>query len=546
MINPMINSQNEVDVSLWEADLVRALNLVWQQLPIADFPELVDVEPLVTLEFVTPEDMRNINAETRGVDAVTDVLSFPMLHIYEGVLQEPLSPGDVHPDETGRSILELGDIVICPVRVLEQAAEYGHSSRREAVFLTVHGMLHLGGYDHEDEDERERMEAWQRHIMDQLGIHRNEREAPLPATQSQLRHNVVHTGTENGLAFATEQPQSLVSNTKDAIGGNPPEEAVVDWSDDDFKSGFIALVGRPNSGKSTLLNYLSGTKLAIVSRKAQTTRHTIRSVINTARAQMIFIDTPGMHKPDHQLGRNMMKNVWQSFEDSDLVLLLVDAKRGNITSMEESVIQKASEFKTPIILAINKVDDMEKERLLPIIQRYSDLYDFVDIVPISAKTGDGVERLIDAVTDALPIGPRYYPTEQYTDQSERTLAAEMIREQILNYTHDEIPHGTAVKVNVFDERYEDVTDVGVTDEEVLDSRRLVRILATIYCEKDTHKGILIGKQGRTIKRIGSAARRDIERMLGCKVYLELFVKVRKDWQNKESILADLGYDPLIF
>ncbi|MGI6076554.1 MAG: GTPase Era [Fastidiosipilaceae bacterium] len=515
MINPMMNSQSEVDVSSWEMDIRRALEYVWQRVPLSLDPRLEGVEPLVTIEFVSPEDMQSINAETRGIDEITDVLSFPMLHVYEGALESPLSPGDVHPGEDGEDVLELGDLVICPKRVLEQAETFGHSERREVVFLTVHGMLHLCGYDHMEADEREKMEIWQRKIMAELGVGRGEDDALL------AENLVTDEGTLRGVA-----------EKKDVL------------AESEFRSGFIALVGRPNAGKSTLLNYLSDLKLAIVSRKAQTTRHTIRSVVNTTNAQMIFLDTPGMHKPDHQLGRNMMKNVWLSFQDADIVLLLVDGKRGNITSMEESVIRKAEETNTPVFLAINKVDDMEKERLLPIIQRYSELYDFVEIIPISAQTGDGVSHLVEALAQALPFGPRYYPEDQYTDQSERTLVAELIREQILNYIHDEIPHGTAVKVEHFEESYEDNKAVSSSDD--VDQRRFVRILATVYCEKDSHKGIIIGKKGQTLKRIGSAARRDIEDMLGCKVYLELFVKVRKDWQNKESILADLGYDPLVY
>ena len=271
--------------------------MFWQRVPLSLDPRLEGVEPLVTIEFVSPEDMQSINAETRGIDEITDVLSFPMLHVYEGALESPLSPGDVHPGEDGEDVLELGDLVICPKRVLEQAETFGHSERREVVFLTVHGMPYLCGYDHMEADEREKMEIWQRKIMAELGVGRGEYDALL------AENLVTDEGTLRGVA-----------EKKDVL------------AESEFRSGFIALVGRPNAGKSTLLNYLSDLKLAIVSRKAQTTRHTIRSVVNTTNAQMIFLDTPGMHKPDHQLGRNMMKNVWLSFQDADIVLLLVDGK----------------------------------------------------------------------------------------------------------------------------------------------------------------------------------------------------------------------------
>lgn len=209
--------------------------------------------------------------------------------------------------------------------------------------------------------------------------------------------------------------------------------------------------------------------------------------------------------------------------------------------MEEAVTKKAKEAGLPVILALNKVDEMVKEDLLPIMARYYDFYDFAAIIPISAQNGDGVAELTDELIRLLPEGPRYYPEDAFTDQSERQLAAELIREQILRYTHDEIPHGTAVLIDRFDETFKtDATGEIVSEYE----REIVRIHATIYAERDGHKGILIGKDGSALKRIGSAARRSLEKMLGCQVYLELFVKVRKDWRNNEGILADLGFDPV--
>lgn len=529
MISQIVNSQTAVDVAPWTADIERALSEVWRRSAAGRLPALKGAVPLVTVEFLTPADMRTLNRETRSVDQVTDVLSFPMLVMSDGELTGPLEPGDLHPDEDGRMVLELGDLVICPERALEQAAAYGHSDRREVVFLAVHGMCHLCGYDHRSEPQQQAMEAEQKAVMAALGILRDG-----PAADGRGGPG----GETAGRAAAADagRPEAGGSDGR-ACGG---ELGAVQTPDGrPFRSGFVALVGRPNAGKSTLLNHLSGARLAIVSRKAQTTRHSIRSVVSTDRAQFIFVDTPGMHKPQHQLGRNMMKETWASFKDADVVLLMVDATRGRVTTIEESVIRKAAEQDVPVLVALNKADDVRKESLLPIIERYQALYPFKAIVPVSAKTGDGVDRLMDLLYQYLPEGPRYFDEDSFTDQSERTLAAEMIREQILNYTHDEIPHGTAVKIDRFEESFEPADNSGGDEE-----RRMVRIMATVYCERDTHKGILIGKKGQSLKRIGTAARRNIEQMLGCRVYLEVFVKVRKDWQNQDSVLKTLNYEPL--
>lgn len=526
MISQIINSQAAVEIEPWAADIERALAEVWRRSAASRLPELNAAVPLVTVEFVTPEDMQALNRETRAIDRVTDVLSFPMLVMTDGELTGPLEPGDLHPDKGGGLVLELGDLVICPERAREQAEAYGHSEQREMVFLAVHGMCHLCGYDHLAEPQRLAMEAEQKAVMAALGISRVGEVKAAPADQGDP---AVEQKTEMADPAAGTAAHSDIGGLGmvQTAGGQP------------FRSGFVALVGRPNAGKSTLLNHISGAHLAIVSRKAQTTRHSIRSVVNTDRAQFIFVDTPGMHKPQHQLGRNMMKDTWASFKDADVVLLMVDGTRGRVTSIEESVIHKAAEQDVPVLVALNKADDIHKESLLPIIARYQELYPFKAIVPISAKTGDGVDSLMDLLYQYLPEGPRYFDEDSFTDQSERTLAAEMIREQILNYTHDEIPHGTAVKIDRFEESFETADSPGAEAE-----RRIVRIMATVYCERDTHKGILIGKRGQSLKRIGTAARRNIEQMLGCQVYLEIFVKVRKDWQNQDSVLKTLNYEPL--
>lgn len=513
MINLIKNPQLSEDLSFCSAAVYEALSLAWKRTAAAADERLAAALPSVWVTFTTESEMRRLNAEQRALDEVTDVLSFPMLNLRDGHLESPLSPGDCYPNEDGRMTFELGDIVICVPRAFEQAAEFGHSPLRELTFLALHGMLHLCGYDHtEDEQAAARMEGEQEAVLNELGI------------------------TREADAYEGAGPRTIYIEDAGVEEEEEEEQPV-----GPFHSGFVSVVGRPNAGKSTLLNYLSGAKLAIVSPKSQTTRRPVRSVVNRPGAQLIFIDTPGMHKPTHQLGRRMMQDTWISFFDSDVVLLVVDALKGNFTSMEASVIKKAAETGLPVVVALNKTDDMVKENLLPIIQRYSETYDFAAIVPISALTGDGVDVLTDELVRLLPEGPRYYPETAFTDQSERALAEELIREQILRYTHDEIPHGTAVLIDRFDETFRTGEDGEPISEY---DREIVRIYATIYCDREGHKGILIGKNGEALKRIGTAARHSLEGMLGCRVYLELFVKVRKDWRNNPAILARLGYDPI--
>ncbi|MDD2373794.1 MAG: GTPase Era [Eubacteriales bacterium] len=305
-------------------------------------------------------------------------------------------------------------------------------------------------------------------------------------------------------------------------------------NNDNFRSGFVGLIGRPNVGKSTLLNYVSGTRLAITSHKAQTTRNLIRAVYDDDDAQIVFLDTPGMHQPKNKLGNYMVSAARQGMADADVILLLIEAGyRPHVGALEKRILEMASQFKKQVILVINKTDSAEKEGILPLIEAFNNEYSFAAIIPVSAKTGDGVELLLGEIKKLLPAGPRYFPEDSYTDQTERMLAAEMIREQILRLTHEEIPHGTAVAIESFEEEY---------DENDSNERRHVSISAAILCDKSTHKGMIIGKQGQKLKDIGSRARKEIEEMLGCSCYLKLFVKVREDWRNRNGILNDLGYD----
>jgi GTP-binding protein Era len=292
-----------------------------------------------------------------------------------------------------------------------------------------------------------------------------------------------------------------------------------------FKSGFIAIAGRPNVGKSTLLNRVLGEKLAITSSKPQTTRNRITGIRNTDDGQMIFLDTPGIHQAKTPLNRYMVKAATSTFSEVDLILLLVEADRGHDAD-DDLIIESLRQAGVPAYLVINKIDLVEKLKLLPLIDRFRSLYDFQEIVPVSAVTGDGVDRLLELIREVLPAGPKYFPDDSFTDNSERFIAAEIVREKILVLTHKEIPYATAVTVDSFKE-----------DEE----KNLIRIAATITVEKDSQKGILIGKGGKMLKEIGTQARVEMERFFAAKIFLELFVRVRKDWTKDAKWLKEFGY-----
>ena len=296
-----------------------------------------------------------------------------------------------------------------------------------------------------------------------------------------------------------------------------------------FRSGFVSIIGRPNAGKSTLLNALVGEKLAIVTRKPQTTRNRIQGIVNVERkgkrpaGQIVLVDTPGVHKPINSLNRRMMKEVYDALEGCDLLLLIVDAteKFGTGDKFVLDIVKKSGQ---PCFLLLNKIDKLDKQRLLPLIAEYKERHDFAEVIPISAMKRQGLDTLLDAVVKALPEGPRYFPKDQITDQPERFLVAELIREQVLLATEQEVPYATTVLI----EQYEE-------------GGRLTRIAATIYCERDGQKAILIGKQGATLKKIGTAARLQIERLLNTKVFLELFVKVRPGWRDSRDFVQETDW-----
>lgn len=289
-----------------------------------------------------------------------------------------------------------------------------------------------------------------------------------------------------------------------------------------FKSGFVAIVGRPNTGKSTLLNKITGDKLAIVSNKPQTTRNAILAIETTDDYQLIFVDTPGVHKPKTKLGEYMNKVVSDTITDVDAAVMVVDAAK-EIGEQEKSIIEQLKARKIPTVLVINKVDAVEKEKILPLIAGYSELYDFAEVLPMSALR-ERADKVFSAVLSLIGEGPMYYPADQMTDMPEKTIASEIIREKILRLFDKEVPHGTAVEIEKF-----------------TDNENLLSIEAAIYCEKNSHKAIIIGKGGEALKRVGSYARADMEKFFGKKVYLRLWVKVRSDWRNTESDLKTLGF-----
>lgn len=291
-----------------------------------------------------------------------------------------------------------------------------------------------------------------------------------------------------------------------------------------FKSGFVSIIGRPNVGKSTLLNQVVGQKVAIMSDKPQTTRNKIHGVYTTDKSQIVFLDTPGIHKPQSKLGNYMMQVAEGTLNEVDAILFLVDVEEG-IGGGDRFIIERLKQVKTPVILVLNKIDKIHPEKLLEIIVQYKDLYAFAEIIPISAKTGSNVNTLLEQTVKYLEEGPMYYPADQVTDHPEQFVCAELIREKILHLTREEIPHSIAVQIE----------DMKVQENGV------VHIMAVIFVERDSQKGIIIGKQGALLKEIGRMARKDIETLLGSKCFLELWVKVKRDWRNQERVLKDLGF-----
>ena len=292
-----------------------------------------------------------------------------------------------------------------------------------------------------------------------------------------------------------------------------------------YKSGFATLIGRPNVGKSTLMNHLIGQKIAITSNKPQTTRNRIQTVYTSEEGQIVFVDTPGIHKAKNKLGEYMVTVAERTLSEVDVILWLVEPTTF-IGAGEQHIAEQLRKTKTPIILVINKIDTVKREEILKSINAYKDICDFAEIVPCSALKGDNTEDLIKVIMKYLPYGPQFYDEDTVTDQPERQIVAELIREKALRSLNEEVPHGIAVSIDQMKSR----------------NSRLIDIDATIICERDSHKGIIIGKQGAMLKKIGSQARPEIEDMLGKKVNLKLWVKVKKDWRDSDFLIKNFGYD----
>ncbi len=297
-------------------------------------------------------------------------------------------------------------------------------------------------------------------------------------------------------------------------------------SEKPFRSGFVSIIGRPNVGKSTLLNRILGDKIAITSDKPQTTRNRIQGICNMPDAQVIFIDTPGIHQPRSSLNKYMVEAALASLKGIDAILYLVEADSAS-AAREKTVLEVLKDAEAPVFLVFNKIDLVKKEALLELTDSFARLYPFREIIPVSALTGDGVERLVDLVSKNLPEGPCYFPDDILTDLPERFIVAEIIREKVFRMTRDEVPYSVAVTVDSFRER---------------EDGRLISISATINVERDSQKGIIIGKRGDMLKKIGMQARKDIEVLLDSKVFLELFVRVSRDWSESKKMLKELGYE----
>lgn len=520
------NGQVDFLLDAWQAQLSTLLKTTLELSATSLLESLLDevdiLEMNVNLGAATT--IQTLNKEYRAKDYVTDVLSFPQLNLHEGKptrdWQEsdfaecfddvPKELGEISDDEEVLS-LNLGDIYLCGDKVLEQADNYGHSYWREFNFLCCHGFLHVLGYDHE---EGKREESLQFALQDQI----------LAALQ--IERTLVEPKASELVAlaksFSEHSTLELEVSTKDKLDIAVPEN---------FKSGFVAIVGRPNVGKSTLLNQISGAYLAITSRKAQTTRDNIRTIYNGANSQIIFTDTPGAHKAEDKLGTYMNQSGIAAMQDADLVLLLVDAHFKTAGQVERRLIERLQELKKPAILVVNKSDMVVKQELLPLIASYNELYPFAAIIPLSALQSDGIRELLAEIEKLLPYGPRYYPLDYFTDQTERTICAELVREQVLKYYHQELPYGVAVEIEKFAEEY---------DEQ--GNRVIAKIQAAIITERQGHKKMLIGKDGLALKRLASSARIKMEDLLDCKVYLEVRVKVRENWRDKELYLNNLGYN----
>ena len=429
---------------------------------VADFAHLPK-RIKVNLSFVDEKTIRKLNKDTRNIDKVTDVLTYPYVELRP---KEKLKLSDyeleVDPDDNR---LLIGDIYICTKRAEEQSKEYGHSLNREMCFLFCHGLLHILGYDHIKKEDEEVMTGLQTEILDKLNIKR-----------------------------------------------------------ENFKCGFVTIIGETNTGKSTLINQLVGEKVAIVSPKSQTTRENIKGVYNDKNSQIVFVDTPGYHKRKTKFDDEMDKQISDATEDTEILLILLDAKKP-LVEQYEKMEKKLSSYAKKILL-INKIDEVKYEKTYPQLAQLSKVAKVDEILPISALKGTNCEILIDMIKKYLPtydFEMRYYPLDIYTDKNLREMSAEIIREKALLCLDDEVPHGIQVVVTDFKEE-----------------KDLVEIYADLYCEKESHKPIILGKNGEKIKEISTKSRLTIEWIIEKQVNLNIYVKVKENWRNDARAIAEFG------
>lgn len=422
----------------------------------------------ISLTFVDNKKIKELNAQYRNKDTATDVLSFPMFE-----------NGELEYDEESGIPCTLGDIVISLERAHEQAKSFGHTIERECAFLAVHSVLHLLGFDHEQSEEDETyMNDTCEDILSSMGLYRN--------TLDEMQD-------ENAI---------------------PVKEQ---------KTLFISLIGKPNVGKSTLLNNIIGEKVAAVSKKPQTTRNRITGIHTVGEKQYVFIDTPGLHKPKSKLGEFMVNAAKTAIPDADAVVFVTEVAE-RIPSQDIEILESIKKSGLPCILVINKTDICKKDILLVTIDKLSKMHDFVSIIPTSALTGENVDIILKELEPYFRNEPWYFAQDAVTDQSIRNMASEIIREKLLRILDDEIPHGTAVTIEDFEE-----------------NSNLIKIRAEIYCEKEAHKKIIIGKNGATLKKAATFAREDLEELCGKKVFLDLWVKVKENWRDSQLNIERFGF-----
>ncbi|MFI3228916.1 MAG: GTPase Era [Bacillota bacterium] len=452
-----------------------------------------DNEVIVDIAVITEDEILKLNTDEREIAEVTDVLSFPMIDVKLPFNKEDYS-GDIDP-ETGAVIL--GEIFICEQRAIEQAEEYNHSITREMGFLVTHSMLHLLGYDHMEEDDRKIMEAVQSEILEEASITRD------------IADNSIELDTAG--IYATDEDE---------------EEEVVAEESAPVKVGHVALVGRPNAGKSTLINALVGEKVAIVSWKPQTTRNRILGIMNTDDAQVVFVDTPGLHAPQNQLGKFMMRSVTTALADVDVVIYVVDGEKGVDKTDIENINRYINEASKKVIVVVNKIDHITAEKVGEILTILGQIQGIIALIPISALREKNITVLKEEVLKLLDYGKKEYEDDMYTDKSMRFMAAELIREKALRLLDKEVPYGIGVAIN----KYE------------VNNKGMLIIDADVICQKAAHKPIVLGKGGDMIKRISTYARQDLEAMTECKVFLTLWVRVKDGWRDSMAILDELGYN----